>query len=177
VVELAEARTVYYRAAIGLTRQDGSHIGPYLLSLSAGSGGFAPALDLALFRRICPVIRYLKGRNRRAGVFCPLSPQSFAEPEVLDEMVRFLQANKDAAASMVIDITQPALVIRGSKDPIVPQDWAEEVTRRLPRGRLLVIPGGAHTMVTVAALELARVARPFLLETAQAHPYRMESVA
>lgn len=57
----------------------------------------------------------------------------------------------------------------------MPQHLAEEVSRRLPRGRLRVIPGGAHTMVTVAALELSRVARPFLLEAARAEPHGMET--
>ena len=60
----------------------------------------------------------------------------------------------------------PALVVRGAMDPVVPQDWAEEVARLLPDGRLVVVPGAAHTMVTVAPLELARVARPFLLDAA-----------
>jgi EAL domain-containing protein (putative c-di-GMP-specific phosphodiesterase class I) len=42
-------------------------------------------------------------------VFCPLSPQSFAERDVLDELIRFLRANMDAAGSMVIEISQPDL--------------------------------------------------------------------
>jgi EAL domain-containing protein (putative c-di-GMP-specific phosphodiesterase class I) len=114
VVELAETRTVYYRANLVLTRDDGTRLGSYLLSLSAERGGFAPALDLALFRRVCPVIRHLKARNRRPGVFCPLSPQSFAERDVLDELVQFLGANKDAAGAMVIEISQPALAALSS---------------------------------------------------------------
>jgi EAL domain-containing protein (putative c-di-GMP-specific phosphodiesterase class I) len=109
VVELADTRTVYYRGNLALTRRDGSRVGPYLLSLSADRSGFAPALDLALFRRVCPVIRHLKARSRRPGVFCPLSPQSFAERAVLDELIQFLSANKDAAGGMVIEISQPAL--------------------------------------------------------------------
>ena len=109
VVDVAEARTVYYRANLALTRRDGSRMGPYLLSLSAERGGFAPVLDLALFRRACPVIRHLKARSRRPGVFCPLSPQSFGERNVLDEFVEFLRANKDAAGGMVIEMSQPAL--------------------------------------------------------------------
>jgi EAL domain-containing protein (putative c-di-GMP-specific phosphodiesterase class I) len=109
VVELAETRTVYYRADLVLTRDDGTRLEPYLLSLSAERSGFASALDLALFRRVCPVIRHLKARNRRPGVFCPLSPQSFAERDILDELVQFLRANKDAAGGIVIEISQPAL--------------------------------------------------------------------
>lgn len=60
-------------------------------------------------------------------------------------------------------IRHRALVVRGAKDLNVSQSWAEEVTRRLPRAELRVVPGAAHTMVAVAALELVRVATPFLL--------------
>lgn len=109
VVELEATSTVYYRSNLAHRREDGSRVGPYLLSLSAERGGFAPAVDLALFRRVCPVIRHMKAHSRRAGVFCPLSPQSFAEREVLDELIGFLRANKDAAGSMVIEISQPDL--------------------------------------------------------------------
>lgn len=109
VVELDATRTVYYRASLALTRKDGSLVGSHLLSLGAAGDGFAPALDLALFRRVCPVIRHLKARSRRPGVFCPLSPQAFAERDVLDELVQFLRANEDAAGAMVIEISQSDL--------------------------------------------------------------------
>jgi 2-hydroxy-6-oxonona-2,4-dienedioate hydrolase len=59
-------------------------------------------------------------------------------------------------------IRVPALVVRGSKDPIVPQRWAEEANRLLPMGRLAVIPGAPHTVVYDAPLDLARVVLPFL---------------
>jgi 2-hydroxy-6-oxonona-2,4-dienedioate hydrolase len=55
----------------------------------------------------------------------------------------------------------PVLVVRGARDPIVPQDWSEEVTRLLPCGRLVVIPGGAHTVISTPH-RLVRVLRPFL---------------
>src|SRR6266571_2275378 len=41
-------------------------------------------------------------------------------------------------------IKVPSLVVRGSNDPIVPQRWAEEATRLLPKGQLAVIPGAFH---------------------------------
>lgn len=110
IVDFAEGRTVYYRSKLAFTRTDGSRMGPYLLSLSAERGGFAPALDLALFRRVCPVVRHLKAhRSRRPGVFCPLTPQSFADRDVLDELVGFLRANRDAAGAMVIEMSQSDL--------------------------------------------------------------------
>ncbi len=35
----------------------------------------------------------------------------------------------------------PTLIVRGARDPIVPQRWAEEVERRLPHSQLVVVAG------------------------------------
>lgn len=56
----------------------------------------------------------------------------------------------------------PALVIRGSRDPIATREWCAEVARLLPRGRLVTIPGGAHTVNYSSPDRLVRVLRPFL---------------
>jgi 2-hydroxy-6-oxonona-2,4-dienedioate hydrolase len=58
----------------------------------------------------------------------------------------------------------PTMIVRGGRDPVVPQRWAEEATALLPDGRLRVIPGSAHATNWDAPLEFARVIRPFLLE-------------
>jgi 2-hydroxy-6-oxonona-2,4-dienedioate hydrolase len=59
-------------------------------------------------------------------------------------------------------IQAPTLVVRGAKGPVVPQRWAEEVARLLPKGQLIVIPGCPHTLNYSAPLEFVRVMRPFL---------------
>ncbi len=59
-------------------------------------------------------------------------------------------------------VMAPTLVVRGAKDPIMPQRWAKEATRLLPKGELRVIPGVAHTLNYAAPLEFVRVLRPFL---------------
>jgi 2-hydroxy-6-oxonona-2,4-dienedioate hydrolase len=74
----------------------------------------------------------------------------------------FRYALEDRIEEKLPNMRVPALVVRGSKDPIVPQQWAEEVTRLLPMGRLVVVPEAPHTLVYDAPLELARVVRPFL---------------
>ena len=58
----------------------------------------------------------------------------------------------------------PALVVRGSRDPIVPRRWAEEVARLLPEGRFVEIPGAAHAVNFGAPSRFARVIRAFLDE-------------
>jgi 2-hydroxy-6-oxonona-2,4-dienedioate hydrolase len=41
-------------------------------------------------------------------------------------------------------VAAPALVVRGARDPIAPQRWAERAAALLPDGRLAVVPGAAH---------------------------------
>ncbi len=64
----------------------------------------------------------------------------------------------------------PTLVVRGERDPIVPQDWAEGVARLLPNGRLVVIPGAPHIVNFNAPNLLAQVVLPFLAERTSATP-------
>jgi 2-hydroxy-6-oxonona-2,4-dienedioate hydrolase len=59
-------------------------------------------------------------------------------------------------------VQAPALVVRGERDPIVSQRWAEEVTQLLPSGRLVVIPGAPHTLNYSTPRAFVRVLRPFL---------------
>lgn len=66
-------------------------------------------------------------------------------------------------------IHDPVLVVRGQHDSIVPQHWAEECARLLPHGRLIVLPGSAHTSNFSTPLQLARVSRPFLARADVSH--------
>ncbi|MFK5689534.1 alpha/beta fold hydrolase [Ornithinimicrobium sp. LYQ92] len=49
----------------------------------------------------------------------------------------------------------PLLVIRGSRDPVAPQAWAEHMARLAPVGRLVEIPG-AHVVMHTRPEEVAR---------------------
>jgi 2-hydroxy-6-oxonona-2,4-dienedioate hydrolase len=56
----------------------------------------------------------------------------------------------------------PTLVVRGTRDPIVPQRWAQEVADLLPQGRLVVLPGATHAVNHEQPLQTARVVTRFL---------------
>ncbi|HEY9844977.1 MAG TPA: alpha/beta hydrolase [Candidatus Caenarcaniphilales bacterium] len=64
-------------------------------------------------------------------------------------------------------VSVPTLVVRGKADPLVPQQWAEEVVDLLPEAQLIIIPGAGHAMNYSAPLELVRVTQAFLNAT---HP-------
>jgi 2-hydroxy-6-oxonona-2,4-dienedioate hydrolase len=76
----------------------------------------------------------------------------------------FGHALRDPIAEKLPRVRAPALVVRGGRDPIVPQRWAEEATRLLPSGRLVVVPGVGHAVNYTAPRELARVVLSFLHE-------------
>ncbi|MDH2444204.1 alpha/beta hydrolase [Amnibacterium sp. CER49] len=46
-------------------------------------------------------------------------------------------------------VQAPAVVIRGSRDPIAPRPWAQRVTDLLPHGRLVEVPGAPHVAMFV----------------------------
>lgn len=60
------------------------------------------------------------------------------------------------------EVTAPTLVVRGSRDPIVPERWAAEVASYLPRGSLITLPGGPHAVNYSSATAFARVVRDFV---------------
>lgn len=58
-------------------------------------------------------------------------------------------------------VRTPAVVVRGSRDPIVPRPWAREVAALLPNGRFAEVPG-AHALNYSAPDELAAIALSLL---------------
>jgi pimeloyl-ACP methyl ester carboxylesterase len=86
----------------------------------------------------------------RAGLFRAWRTLRYGLADPIEERLPLLQT--------------PTLVVRGSRDPIVSQHWAEEVTRLLPDGRLAVIPGGPHALNYSRAPALVALIREFLAE-------------
>lgn len=76
----------------------------------------------------------------------------------------FRAALTDRIEDKLPALALPVLVVRGDRDRLVPQAWAEQVTRLLPHGRLAVVPGAAHTLNFAAPDALAQAVRGFLRE-------------
>lgn len=54
------------------------------------------------------------------------------------------------------EVQQPALLIGGERDPIVPPRWVNEMTRRMPNARAIILPGSPHAMNFSSPRDLAR---------------------
>lgn len=68
----------------------------------------------------------------------------------------------DRVERKLSDIRAPVLIVRGARDVLVTQEWAERMVRLLPDGRLVVLPELAHTINYTAPRALARVVRDFV---------------
>lgn len=74
----------------------------------------------------------------------------------------FRAALGDRIEEVLPHVQAPTLVVRGEHDRMVPQPWAEEVTRLLPRGRLSTWSGAAHMVPYTDPGGLAAVVEQFL---------------
>jgi pimeloyl-ACP methyl ester carboxylesterase len=59
-------------------------------------------------------------------------------------------------------IDAPTLVVRGTRDPLVPHEWAARVAALLPRGELAELPGLPHTINYSAPDAFVEAIAPFL---------------
>ncbi len=59
-------------------------------------------------------------------------------------------------------IEVPTLIIRGDRDPLVPERWAQELTALLPHGEQVVIEPGGHTLNHSHPVELTELLLSFL---------------
>lgn len=71
-------------------------------------------------------------------------------------------ALKDAIEQKLPRMSLPTLVVRGGRDPIVSQRWAEEAAALLPAGTLAVVPGAGHAVNYNSPAELAHLVTAFV---------------
>lgn len=76
------------------------------------------------------------------------------------ETARFALA--DRIEEKLPRIGAPVLVVRGSRDRVVPQRWAEQLAELAPAGRLSVIPGAPHCLNFSSPVEVAALVRGFV---------------
>jgi 2-hydroxy-6-oxonona-2,4-dienedioate hydrolase len=100
----------------------------------------------------------------------PLEPPSLALVVVRDlldigprrAILEFRYMLDDRIENKLPHIPFPVLVVRGGRDTTVTPGWAEQATRLLPRGRLVVLQNAAHTLNYNSPRALVRVVRTFL---------------
>ncbi len=124
----------------------------------------APTMDRAARTAGREILHLLADSYREPPALVALAAWDYlaAGPRRIAATLR--SALADAIERKLPWIDAPALVVRGERDPIVSQRWAEEVARRLPAGELATLPRAAHAVPYSAPGELARLVARFLGE-------------
>ncbi len=78
-----------------------------------------------------------------------------ATPRRVVRTMRYLL--RDRIEDKLPYVPVPTVVVRGSRDPLVPRAWATEVVGLLPQGTLSEVPGAGHTLNFSAPDALARI--------------------
>jgi pimeloyl-ACP methyl ester carboxylesterase len=111
-------------------------------------------------------LRAVLGRWLATAPSEPLGFNALACREVADlgprRMIGALQAAlADPFVETLARVAVPALVVRGERDRVAPQRWAEEVGAALG-ARVIVVRGVSHTLVYSAAFQLVHAVVTFL---------------
>ena len=108
------------------------------------------------------LLRWLQNNRHERLAQLPLNVRDYWAAGLPRLIATLRHALRDRIEEQLPSIRVPTLVVRGERDALVPQDWAEQVTRRLPHAELVVIPRAAHTVNFNAPDALAQVVLPFL---------------
>jgi pimeloyl-ACP methyl ester carboxylesterase len=126
-------------------------------------------------------VRWRQNNRYNPRSLGPISYADYHRAGYLRTLRTFQYSLDDRPEDKLPAVRAPTLVVRGRFDPICCALWAEAVTRGLPDGRLVVIPGVAHTLVFTAPEQLAAVTRQFLrplrVDPVAASPYHPPSAA
>ena len=150
--------------------------------LVANSFGCQLAVELAVRRpeRVARLVlvgptvdrraRSLVRQTGRLAVDLTREPLALLAIEGVDYALHLAKAGVAGFVEMVRDpveeklprVLAPTLVVRGSRDPIVPRVWAEEFAALVPDGRVTEVPGAPHAVNYAAPAALARLTLDFL---------------
>ena len=180
VPELADALEAWMRA-VGLTRASlvGNSFGCQIVADFAARYPQRVERVVLLGPTVDLRARSLPRTGGRWMIDIPLEPVSLNLVAARDFLDMGPRRTLGAVHHMLRDrieaklplVQAPTLVVRGSRDTIVPQRWAEEATRLLPRGRLAIIPGAAHTLNYNSPGAVARLVLAFLAEQHDAEAF------
>ncbi|MGW3353171.1 alpha/beta fold hydrolase [Nonomuraea rubra] len=108
--------------------------------------------------------QWLRNSVRESPRMAPLNIADYRDAGLRRVLATFGISMRDRVEDKLPHVSVPALVVRGGKDRMVSQAWAEQVTRLLPRGRLAVADGLPHMVPYRDPRGLARLVAAFLEE-------------
>jgi 2-hydroxy-6-oxonona-2,4-dienedioate hydrolase len=134
---------------------------PDLVACAVLQGPTAPPHDRTWLRQF---VRWRKNSPYNPPELTPLSYEDYRKAGYVRTLLTFHLSLGDRLEDKLAGIRAPTLVVRGQHDPICRESWAEQVAAGLPDGRLVIIPGVAHTLCYTSPVELVAVSQMFIEE-------------
>lgn len=69
---------------------------------------------------------------------------------------------RDRIEKTLARVTVPVLVVRGEKDPIVPKNWADFLSRTTPNGSMVELASAPHLLQMESPKEAAHITKEFI---------------
>jgi pimeloyl-ACP methyl ester carboxylesterase len=127
-----------------------------------------PTMDPLSRRWPRTVFRWLRNAVHESPRMLPLNLADYLDCGTRRMVATFEESLRDRIEDRLPAVTVPTLVVRGERDTLAPQSWAEEVTRLVPRGRLATVSHSAHMIPFKAPEALAPLVADFLREALHA---------
>ncbi|HEU5377786.1 MAG TPA: alpha/beta hydrolase [Ktedonobacteraceae bacterium] len=114
-------------------------------------------------RNICPAaLRLARDLPEEPWSFLPVLAREYFDAGFGRTLRTLHFAFADHMEEHISSIQIPTLIVRGSRDPLVGQEWVEELHRLLPTSQLLVVQGAGHAVNFNSPEKLAYAVRSFL---------------
>jgi cyclic-di-GMP phosphodiesterase TipF (flagellum assembly factor) len=113
IVTLPQRKVRYYEAFTRLRTGDGVMLQPSEFLEAAEAGGLMPRIDKLLLFRSVQVVRRLQLKNREIGLFCNIAASTLNDPQLFQEILQFMDANRALASSIVLEMRQSTLRAMG----------------------------------------------------------------
>lgn len=122
----------------------------------------SPTIDPAGRSLLRQLGRWIVNSTREPPSLLPVLLKDYRAAGVRQSLGALRETFRDRIEERLPHVEAPTLVVRGERDPVVPQAWAERAARLLKAGDLVVIPGAPHTLNWDVPGALCEVAVPFL---------------
>jgi 2-hydroxy-6-oxonona-2,4-dienedioate hydrolase len=120
-----------------------------------------PTIDVDALDAPTQVARLLLDGTREPLGLMPVIFQDYTAFGVRRGFVTLMHALEHNVVDKLPHMTAPTLIVKGERDPIVPDTWAERMLDLLPNGDIAVIEGAAHAANFSHPAELADLVRDF----------------
>jgi cyclic-di-GMP phosphodiesterase, flagellum assembly factor TipF len=113
IVTLPQRKVRYYEAFTRLRTEGNKLLQPADFLDAAEAAGLMPRIDQMLLTRSVQVVRRLQLKNRDIGLFCNVAASTLNHPQLFQQILQFMGANRALASSLVLELKQDLLRAMG----------------------------------------------------------------